>query len=95
MGNDINYPDFLDFVKASWHAPVVAFYGANKEAVLADIDARISKLQATREGIVELMALSGTSPSGGPSGLSPTGKPAHDAFIGMSIPAAPVSRKTS
>jgi len=60
----------------------------NYAAVLADIDARISKLQATREGIVDLMALSGTSPSGGPGGLSPTGKPAHDAFIGMSIPDA-------
>lgn len=41
----------------------------NYEAVLADIDARIAKLQTTREGIVELMAASGTAPaSGGPSG---------------------------
>lgn len=55
----------------------------NYEAVLADIDARIAKLQATREGIVELMALTGTAPSGGPSG-----KIAHDAFLGMSIPDA-------
>ena len=55
----------------------------NYEAVLADIDARIAKLQATREGIVELMALTGTVPTGGPSGKIP-----HDAFLGMSIPDA-------
>ena len=30
----------------------------NYEAVLADIDARIAKLQATREGIVDLMVIS-------------------------------------
>jgi hypothetical protein len=55
----------------------------NYEAVLADIDARIAKLQATREGIVELMALTGTLPTSGPSGKIP-----HDAFLGMSIPDA-------
>jgi hypothetical protein len=55
----------------------------NYEAVLADIDARIAKLQATREGIVDLMALTGTVPTGGPSGKIP-----HDAFLGMSIPDA-------
>jgi hypothetical protein len=55
----------------------------NYEAVLADIDARIAKLQATRAGIVDLMALTGTVPTGGPSGKIP-----HDAFLGMSIPDA-------
>jgi|HubBroStandDraft_6_1064221.scaffolds.fasta_scaffold60762_3 hypothetical protein len=55
----------------------------NYEAILADIDARIAKLQATREGIVDLMALAGTVPTGGPGG-----KIAHDAFLAMSIPDA-------
>lgn len=54
------------------------------DAVLADIDARIAKLQTTREGILELMAASGTAPSGGSGG----GKIAHDAFLQMSIPDA-------
>jgi len=54
------------------------------EAVLADIDARIAKLQTTREGILELMAAAGTTPSGGSGG----GKIAHDAFLKMSIPDA-------
>jgi hypothetical protein len=53
------------------------------EALLADIDARIAKLQATREGIVEIMAASGSTPSGGGGG-----KIAHDAFLKMSIPEA-------
>ena len=55
----------------------------NYEAVLADIDARIAKLQATREGILELMAATGATPTGGPGG-----KIAHDAFLQMSIPDA-------
>ena len=55
----------------------------NYEAVLADIDARIAKLQTTREGILELMAVTGGTPGGGPSG-----KIAHDAFLKMSIPDA-------
>jgi len=55
----------------------------NYEAVLADIDARIAKLQATREGILELAAVSGNTPTGGPGG-----KVAHDAFLKMSIPDA-------
>lgn len=54
------------------------------EAVLADIDAKIAKLQAARESIVELMAMSGATPSGG----GPAGKIAHDAFLQMSIPEA-------
>lgn len=52
-------------------------------AVLADIEAKIAKLQATAEGIRELMALSGISPTGGGGG-----KVAHDAFLKMSIPDA-------
>lgn len=55
----------------------------NYEAVLADIDARIAKLQATREGILDLLAATGTTPIG-----SPSGKIAHDAFLQMSIPDA-------
>jgi hypothetical protein len=55
----------------------------NYEAVLAEIDARIAKLQTTREGIVELMAITGTVPTSGPSGKIP-----HDAFLAMSIPDA-------
>jgi len=54
------------------------------EAVLADIDARIAKLQATREGIVAIIAMGGgTAPTGGPGG-----KIGHDAFLKMSIPEA-------
>jgi len=53
------------------------------DAILADIDARIAKLQTTREGILELMAASGTTPGSGPGG-----KIAHDAFLKMSIPEA-------
>jgi hypothetical protein len=56
----------------------------NWEAALADIDARIAKLQATREGILEMMGNTGTSPSGGPG----VGKVAPDAFLKMSIPEA-------
>jgi len=56
----------------------------NYEAVLADIDARIAKLQSTREGIVDLMSAAGITPTGG----GPSGKIAHDAFLKMSIPDA-------
>jgi hypothetical protein len=56
----------------------------NYEAVLADIDARIAKLQSTREGILDLMAAVGSTPSGD----GPSGKIAHDAFLKMSIPDA-------
>ena len=56
----------------------------NYEAVLADIERKIAKLQATAEGIREIMAMSGTTPNGG----GPSGKIAHDAFLKMSIPDA-------
>ena len=55
----------------------------NYEAVLADIDARIAKLQAARESIVEIMSLVGTPGPGGPGGSI-----APDAFLKMSIPDA-------
>lgn len=58
--------------------------GPNYDALLADIDAKIAKLQAARETIVEIMAMSG----GSPSGPGPGGKIAHDAFLQMSIPDA-------
>jgi hypothetical protein len=53
-------------------------------AALAEIEAKIAKLQATADGIRELMAMGGvaTSPSGGPSG---GGGLRPDAFLGMSI----------
>jgi hypothetical protein len=56
----------------------------NYEAVLADIEDRIAKLQATADGIRGIMAMSGTTPTGG----GPSGKVAHDAFLKMSIPDA-------
>src|SRR5712664_3298421 len=56
----------------------------NYKAVLADIEARIAKLQATAEGIRTIMAQGGTNP-GGPG---PGGKVAADAFLKMSIPDA-------
>jgi hypothetical protein len=56
----------------------------NYEAVLADIDARIAKLQTTREGIVDIMSAAGITPGTG----GPSGKIAHDAFLSMSIPDA-------
>jgi hypothetical protein len=55
----------------------------NYEAVLADIEERIAKLQATAEGIREIMSIAGSSPSGGPGGKIP-----HDAFLKMTIPDA-------
>jgi hypothetical protein len=55
----------------------------NWEAALADIDARIAKLQATREGIMMILSQGGTTiPDGGGSTVSPS------AFLGMSIPDA-------
>jgi hypothetical protein len=62
----------------------------NYEAVLADLEARRSQLDAAIAGIKTML---GQSPASGPSG--PTGgggysgsTPAHDAFIGKSIPEA-------
>jgi hypothetical protein len=59
----------------------------NYEAVLADLEARKAQLEAAISGIRLMLGQSGASPGGGPSGGGgPT--PAHDAFIGMSIPEA-------
>lgn len=60
----------------------------NYEAVLADLEDRKSKLEVAIESIRQIIGQTGTSPSGSPGGVSPDGKPAHDAFIGMSIPEA-------
>jgi hypothetical protein len=61
----------------------------NYEAVLADLEARKAKLETMIAGVREFLGQTATSPSGGPGGgISPAGKPAHDAFIGMSIPEA-------
>jgi hypothetical protein len=54
----------------------------NYDAVLADIEVRIKKLQDTAEGIRAIIAMGGGSPSG------PSGKIAHNAFLKMSIPEA-------
>jgi hypothetical protein len=60
----------------------------NYEAVLADLEARKAKLETMIAGVREFLGQTVTGPSGGPGGISPAGKPAHDAFIGMSIPEA-------
>jgi hypothetical protein len=62
----------------------------NYEAVLADLENRKAQLEAAIAGIRLVMGQPGTAPSGpggGGSGYS-GGAPAHDAFIGMSIPEA-------
>jgi hypothetical protein len=59
----------------------------NYEAVLADIDARIAKLQTTRQGILELMTLGGAT-------LPPGGSGPKD-YLGMSIPEATKKYLTS
>lgn len=63
----------------------------NYEAVLADLEARKAQIESAIAGIRLILGQTGTSPSGGPSGggTGYTGStPAHDAFIGMSIPEA-------
>lgn len=62
----------------------------NYEAVLADLEARKAQLEAAISGIRLMLGQPGTGPGGGPSGGgSYSGMtPAHDAFIGMSIPEA-------
>ena len=61
----------------------------NYEAVLADLENRKAQLEAAIAGIRLVMGQPGTAPSGpdGGGGYS-GGAPAHDAFIGMSIPEA-------
>ena len=61
----------------------------NYEAVLADLEARKAQIESAIAGIRVMLGQSGTSPSGGPGGGGYVGgTPAHDAFIGMSIPEA-------
>src|SRR5579863_5233967 len=61
----------------------------NYEAVLADLENRKAQLEAAIAGIRLIMGQPGTSPSGPSGGGGYTGgAPAHDAFIGMSIPEA-------
>lgn len=62
----------------------------NYEAVLADLEARRAQLDAAITGIKLMLGQSGAGP-GGPTGGAGTytgSTPAHDAFIGMSIPEA-------
>src|SRR5580704_15682053 len=62
----------------------------NYEAVLADLENRKAQLEAAIAGIRLVMGQPGTVPSGpgGGGGGYSGGAPAHDAFIGMSIPEA-------
>ena len=61
----------------------------NYEAVLADLKARRAQLDSAISAIEGITGQTGTTPSGGPGGGSYVGgAPAHDAFIGMSIPEA-------
>jgi hypothetical protein len=62
----------------------------NYEAVLADLESRKAQLEAAIAGIKLMLGQTGTAPSGpgGGGGSYAGGTPAHDAFIGMSIPDA-------
>jgi len=58
----------------------------NYEAVLADLENRKTQLESAIAGIRLILGQTGNPPSGGGSHVGVT--PAHDAFIGMSIPDA-------
>jgi hypothetical protein len=61
----------------------------NYEAVLADLEARKGQIEAAIAGIKTMLGQSPSGPSGPTGGGSYSGgTPAHDAFIGMSIPEA-------
>src|ERR1039458_9732716 len=61
----------------------------NYEAVLADLKSRRAQLDSAIAAIEGITGQIGTSPAGGPGGgVYVGGAPAHDAFIGMSIPEA-------
>lgn len=59
----------------------------NYEAVLADLKARRMQLDSAIAAIEGITGQTGTTP-GGPGGGYVGGAPAHDAFIGLSIPDA-------
>jgi len=62
----------------------------NYEAVLADLEARKTQIEAAIAGIRLILGQAGAGPSnptGGGGGYA-GGAPTHDAFIGMSIPEA-------
>jgi hypothetical protein len=60
----------------------------NYEAVLADLKARRAQLDSAISAIEGIAGQAGIPPSGGPGGGYIGSAPAHDAFIGMSIPEA-------
>lgn len=60
----------------------------NYDAVLADLKARRAQLDSAISAIEAITGQAGTSPSGPGGGGYVGGAPAHDAFIGMSIPDA-------
>src|SRR5437588_11912346 len=61
----------------------------NYEAVLADLETRKAQIEAAIAGIKVMLGQSGAGPTGPTGGGAYTGMtPAHDAFIGMSIPEA-------
>lgn len=62
----------------------------NYEAVLADLEARKAQIDAAIAGIRLILGQSGSGSPNGPGGGGgySGGAPAHDAFIGMSIPEA-------
>jgi hypothetical protein len=61
----------------------------NYEVVLADLETRKAQLESAIAAIRGIIGQVGNTPSGGPGGGAYAGAtPAHDAFIGMSIPDA-------
>jgi hypothetical protein len=60
----------------------------NYEAVLADLKFRRAQLDSAISAIEGITGQTGTNPSGPGGGGYVGGAPAHDAFIGMSIPDA-------
>jgi hypothetical protein len=60
----------------------------NYEAVLADLKARRAQLDSAISAIEGITGQTGTIPAGPGGGGYSGGSPAHDAFLGMSIPEA-------
>ena len=59
----------------------------NYEAVLADLEGRKVQLETAIAAIRGILGQAGSMPPGG-TPTTPSGAPAHDAFIGLSIPEA-------